>query len=43
MYLEWLPWHHVMGGNVELHRVLRQGATAYLDAGKPVAAFFMSR
>ena len=40
VYLEWLPWHHVMGGNVELHRVLRQGATAYLDAGKPVAALF---
>ena len=38
--LEWLPWHHVMGGNIELHRILRLGATAYLDAGKPVAAQF---
>lgn len=40
VYLEWLPWHHVMGGNISLHRLLRQGATAYLDAGKPVAALF---
>jgi feruloyl-CoA synthase len=42
VYLEWLPWHHVMGGNIQLHRVLRQGATAYLDAGKPVPGLFDS-
>ena len=42
VYLEWLPWHHVMGGNVQLNRVLRQGATAYLDAGKPVPGLFDS-
>jgi feruloyl-CoA synthase len=40
VYLEWLPWHHVMGGNIQLHRVLRQGATAYLDTGKPVPGLF---
>jgi len=39
-YLEWLPWHHVMGGNVNLHRILRFGGAAWLDAGKPVPGRF---
>lgn len=39
-YLEWLPWHHVMGGNVNLHRLLRFGGSAWLDAGKPVPGRF---
>jgi feruloyl-CoA synthase len=40
VYLEWLPWHHVMGGNISMHRTLRFGATMYLDGGKPVASKF---
>ncbi|NPC56926.1 AMP-binding protein [Caenimonas soli] len=39
-YLEWLPWHHVMGGNINLHRLLRFGGSAWLDAGKPVPGRF---
>ncbi|MDB5999362.1 MAG: Feruloyl-CoA synthase, partial [Rhizobacter sp.] len=38
VYLEWLPWHHVMGGNINLHRALRFGASIYLDGGRPVPA-----
>jgi feruloyl-CoA synthase len=38
--LEWLPWHHVMGGNVVLNRVLRFGATLYIDEGRPLPGRF---
>ncbi len=40
VFLEWLPWHHVMGGNINLHRALRFGATVFLDNGKPVPGRF---
>jgi feruloyl-CoA synthase len=40
VYLEWLPWHHVMGGNIVLNRVLRFGATMYIDNGKPLPGRF---
>ncbi|MEX3937546.1 AMP-binding protein [Paraburkholderia phymatum] len=40
VYLEWLPWHHVMGGNIVLNRILRFGATLYIDEGKPLPARF---
>src|SRR5260370_15547306 len=39
-YLEWLPWHHVMGGNIVLNRVLRFGATLYIDDGRPLPGRF---
>jgi feruloyl-CoA synthase len=38
--VDWLPWHHVMGGNVNLHRLLRFGGCAWLDAGKPIPGRF---
>jgi feruloyl-CoA synthase len=40
VYLEWLPWHHVMGGNIVLNRVLRFGGTLYIDGGRPVSGRF---
>ncbi len=40
VYLEWLPWHHVMGGNIVLNRILRYGATLYIDDGKPLPGRF---
>lgn len=39
-YLEWLPWHHVMGGNIVLNRILRFGATLYIDDGRPLPGRF---
>jgi feruloyl-CoA synthase len=41
-YLEWLPWHHVMGGNVNQNRLLRFGGSTWLDAGRPVPGRFDS-
>jgi feruloyl-CoA synthase len=38
--VDWLPWHHVMGGNVVLHRLLRFGGTLYLDEGRPMPGRF---
>jgi feruloyl-CoA synthase len=40
VYLEWLPWHHVMGGNINQHRAVRLGASVYLDNGRPVPGKF---
>jgi feruloyl-CoA synthase len=40
VYLEWLPWHHVMGGNIVLNRVLRFGGTLYIDEGRPMPGRF---
>ncbi|WP_338938533.1 AMP-binding protein [Paraburkholderia sp. 22B1P] len=40
VYLEWLPWHHVMGGNIVMNRVLRYGATLFIDEGRPVPGKF---
>lgn len=39
-YMEWMPWHHVMGGNIALHRNLTFGGTFYIDAGKPIPGRF---
>jgi feruloyl-CoA synthase len=33
--LDWLPWHHTMGGNANLNGVLQVGGTLYIDDGRP--------
>ncbi len=33
--LDWLPWHHTVGGNATLHGVLRDGGALYIDDGRP--------
>jgi feruloyl-CoA synthase len=33
--VDWLPWNHTFGGNYNLHMVLSNGGTMYIDAGKP--------
>jgi feruloyl-CoA synthase len=40
VYLDWLPWHHVMGGNVVLNRLLRFGGTLHIDGGRPAPGRF---
>lgn len=34
--VDWLPWSHTFGGNHNLHLVLRNGGTLYIDGGKPL-------
>jgi feruloyl-CoA synthase len=38
--LEWMPWSHISGGNVNFNNVLRNAGTLYLDEGKPVPGLF---
>jgi feruloyl-CoA synthase len=38
--VDWLPWHHVMGGNVVLGRLLRFGGTLHIDDGRPLPGRF---
>lgn len=38
--LDWLPWSHVYGGNVQVHEVLRAGGTLTIDAGRPTPERF---
>lgn len=40
MYLDWLPWNHVMGGNGTFNIVLARGVSLYIDDGKPVPGAF---
>ena len=38
--LDWLPWHHTMGGNATLNGVLKAGGTVYIDDGRPTRELF---
>ncbi|WP_415235693.1 AMP-binding protein [Sneathiella sp.] len=38
--LDWLPWHHTYGGNVNFFGIMRQVGTMYLDDGKPIPGLF---
>lgn len=38
--LDWLPWHHTVGGNATLHGVLREGGALYIDDGRPTPTDF---
>lgn len=33
--VDWLPWSHTFGGNHNLHLILRNGGTLYIDGGRP--------
>lgn len=38
--VDWMPWHHTMGGNQTLGSTLRDGGTFYIDEGRPVPGLF---
>ena len=33
---DWLPWSHTFGGNHNLHLVMRNGGTLFIDEGRPM-------
>ncbi|MDP6173918.1 MAG: AMP-binding protein [Rhodospirillales bacterium] len=35
VFLDWMPWNHVAGGNVNFNLTLHCGGTLYIDEGKP--------
>jgi len=38
--LDWLPWNHISGANVIFNGALWNGATFWIDGGKPTPALF---
>ncbi len=38
--LDWLPWNHISGSNVNFNSALWEGATFWIDGGKPTPALF---
>ena len=38
--LDWLPWNHISGSNVNFNGALMNGATFWIDGGKPTPALF---
>jgi len=36
VFLDWLPWHHGLGGILNLGRAIQFGATHYIDDGRPL-------
>ncbi|BAT59624.1 long-chain-fatty-acid--CoA ligase [Variibacter gotjawalensis] len=40
VFVDWLPWSHVFGGNHNMGQILRGGGTLYIDDGKPMPAEF---
>ena len=39
-FLDWLPWNHISGSNVNFNAALWSGSTFWIDGGKPTAALF---
>lgn len=40
VFLDWMPWHHTMGGVFAFGRAMVTGATHYIDDGRPVRGQF---
>jgi feruloyl-CoA synthase len=40
VFLDWLPWHHALGGVLNLGRSIVLGATHYIDDGRPLPGQF---
>ncbi|MDM0114023.1 feruloyl-CoA synthase [Variovorax sp. J22R133] len=40
VFLDWLPWHHALGGVLNLGRSVLLGATHYIDDGRPLPGMF---
>ena len=38
--LDWLPWNHISGSNVNFNGAIWNGATFWIDNGKPTPALF---
>lgn len=38
--LDWLPWNHISGSNVNFNGAIWHGATFWVDGGKPTPALF---
>ena len=42
MALDWMPWSHISGGNVNFNNVLSLGGTFHIDEGRPMPGLFQT-
>jgi feruloyl-CoA synthase len=40
--LDWMPWSHISGGNVNFNNVLSLGGTFHIDEGRPIPGLFQT-
>ncbi len=40
--LDWMPWSHISGGNVNFNNVLSIGGTFHIDEGRPMPGLFQT-
>ncbi|MBI1340559.1 AMP-binding protein [bacterium] len=40
--LDWMPWSHIAGGNVNFHGALMEGAIFHIDDGRPLPGMFQA-
>ena len=40
--LDWMPWSHISGGNVNFNNVLSLGGTFHIDEGRPMPGLFQA-
>jgi feruloyl-CoA synthase len=40
--LDWMPWSHISGGNVNFNNVLSMGGTFHIDEGRPMPGLFQT-
>jgi feruloyl-CoA synthase len=40
VHVEWMPWHHTMGGNAIFNGIMKNGGTHYIDDGRPTPDAF---
>ncbi len=40
--LDWMPWSHISGGNVNFNNVLSLGGTFHIDEGRPIPGMFQT-
>jgi len=38
--VDWLPWHHTFGGNINMHVVMLRGGALFIDGGAPTDVAF---
>ena len=42
VFLDWMPWSHISGGNVNFHGALASGAIFHIDEGRPAPGLFQT-
>ena len=41
-YVDWLPWNHTFGGNMQFNLILANAGSLYIDSGRPLPGQFQA-